>query len=615
LVAAIVSLPVSGFAQDRQNIPSGASLPANCTVGDIFMKTGTTPGLYSRLTTDTWTISGSGGSPAGSNGNVQTNNNGSFGAYAGSSAAANQVVTGFDASGNVTSTSLTISFLPGSIPASKLVGTDIATVGTITTGVWNGTAIGVTKGGTGLASGTSGGVLTFTGSGTLASSAALTANLPVIGGGAGAVVSVGSVSGNTTKFVTESGSVTSGNCFKADASGNAVDFGAGCGGTASPGGADTNVQFNDLTSFGGSSGFLYNKTTHDATLTGLIKSAGQNCTYVTKTTTYTVGATDCIVEALTNAFTINLPTAVGIQGRLYTFKNLQTANALTIDANGSETIDGALTASVINGAITIQSDNANWRIVGSGSAPFTDPGADAVLYWHNSVKSPAAVTLGASLSLSSGTLDVAANGISLAKMATQADKTILSNVSGGTAVPVANTSIPLNTPLVFLAGVCQNATASIGVSTPTSNAATALCKTGSNTQFGVAQYTATGQSIQGLVPILETLTSTTVTVSIQYFQETTQTGAPTFTFSWARVGAAGTLNPAFSDCDSTGTTAATANQLHVNAWTCTVTSLAKGDVFFWKFSYKTAPSGGASNQDLITLTVMPVASKPIGGGL
>jgi hypothetical protein len=70
LVAAIVSLPVSGFAQDRQNIPSGASLPANCTVGDIFMKTGTTPGLYSCLTTDTWTISGSGGSPAGLNGNV-----------------------------------------------------------------------------------------------------------------------------------------------------------------------------------------------------------------------------------------------------------------------------------------------------------------------------------------------------------------------------------------------------------------------------------------------------------------------------------------------------------------------------------------------------------------
>lgn len=47
----------------------------------------------------------------------------------------------------------------------------------------------VAKGGTGLASGTSGGVLAYTASGTLASSAALTANQLVIGGGAGVVPS------------------------------------------------------------------------------------------------------------------------------------------------------------------------------------------------------------------------------------------------------------------------------------------------------------------------------------------------------------------------------------------------------------------------------------------
>lgn len=42
--------------------------------------------------------------------------------------------------------------LAGSIAATKLVGTDIATVGTVTTGTWSATAIGVTKGGTGLTS-------------------------------------------------------------------------------------------------------------------------------------------------------------------------------------------------------------------------------------------------------------------------------------------------------------------------------------------------------------------------------------------------------------------------------------------------------------------------------
>ena len=44
---------------------------------------------------------------------------------------------------------VTNSMLAGSIAASKLIGTDIATVGTITSGVWNGTTIAVANGGTG----------------------------------------------------------------------------------------------------------------------------------------------------------------------------------------------------------------------------------------------------------------------------------------------------------------------------------------------------------------------------------------------------------------------------------------------------------------------------------
>lgn len=44
---------------------------------------------------------------------------------------------------------VTNTMLAGSIAASKLVGTDIATVGTITAGTWNGTTIAVANGGTG----------------------------------------------------------------------------------------------------------------------------------------------------------------------------------------------------------------------------------------------------------------------------------------------------------------------------------------------------------------------------------------------------------------------------------------------------------------------------------
>jgi len=61
---------------------------------------------------------------------------------------------------------VTNAMLAGSIAASKLIGTDIATVGTITTGIWNGTTISPAKGGTGVANGTNN-TITFTGNYTL----------------------------------------------------------------------------------------------------------------------------------------------------------------------------------------------------------------------------------------------------------------------------------------------------------------------------------------------------------------------------------------------------------------------------------------------------------------
>ena len=82
--------------------------------------------------------------------------------------------------------------------------------------------LGVAAGGTGLTAGTSGGVLAYTATGTLASSGALTANLPVIGGGAGVAPTVGTRSGNTTAYVTTTGSQTSNAIVKIDASGNYI---------------------------------------------------------------------------------------------------------------------------------------------------------------------------------------------------------------------------------------------------------------------------------------------------------------------------------------------------------------------------------------------------------
>lgn len=83
-------------------------------------------------------------------------------------------------------------------------------------------AVPVANGGTALTSGTSGGVLCATASGTYAFSSALTASRPLIGGGAGACPTTGAVTGNGANFVTSTGSTPSGQGGNWDASGNWV---------------------------------------------------------------------------------------------------------------------------------------------------------------------------------------------------------------------------------------------------------------------------------------------------------------------------------------------------------------------------------------------------------
>jgi len=82
---------------------------------------------------------------------------------------------------NATSGTITLA------PATGALGTVTQTLQAVAGTIYStgGTDVAVADGGTGLSSGTSGGVLAFTASGTLASSGALAANALVIGGGAG----------------------------------------------------------------------------------------------------------------------------------------------------------------------------------------------------------------------------------------------------------------------------------------------------------------------------------------------------------------------------------------------------------------------------------------------
>ena len=89
---------------------------------------------------------------------------------------------------------------------------------------------------------------------------------------------------------------------------------------------------------------------------------------VIKTEDYTMTALNSLVlcDATSASLTITLPTAVGIAGKYYTIKKIDiTTNTVTVDGNGSETIDGETTQIIQqkNVSITVVSNGINWLII------------------------------------------------------------------------------------------------------------------------------------------------------------------------------------------------------------------------------------------------------------
>jgi hypothetical protein len=97
---------------------------------------------------------------------------------------------------------------------------------------------------------------------------------------------------------------------------------------------------------------------------GSIQGTGFNQAYTARTTTYTAANTDYFIDCTSGSFTVNLFTAVGNTGRILIIKNSGTGT-ITVDPNGSQTIDGATTQSLATqwSRVHIISDGANWKII------------------------------------------------------------------------------------------------------------------------------------------------------------------------------------------------------------------------------------------------------------
>jgi hypothetical protein len=83
--------------------------------------------------------------------------------------------------------------------------------------------------------------------------------------------------------------------------------------------------------------------------------------YIAKTGSYTVTASDYTIDNTSGVNTFTLPTSVGITGRIYNLIN-SGAGTLTVATTSSQTINGLSTQSVTTG-MTVQSDGANWKII------------------------------------------------------------------------------------------------------------------------------------------------------------------------------------------------------------------------------------------------------------
>jgi len=85
--------------------------------------------------------------------------------------------------------------------------------------------------------------------------------------------------------------------------------------------------------------------------------------YLAITSVRTLDETDYTVDCTANTFTVTLPTAVDIQGRIYNIKNTGTG-VITVATTSSQTIDGETTQTIRQWEnLTVQSNNTNWIIL------------------------------------------------------------------------------------------------------------------------------------------------------------------------------------------------------------------------------------------------------------
>lgn len=473
------------------------------------------------------------------------------------------------------------------------------------------------------ASGTSGGIPYFSGANAISSSAALTANLPMIGGGAGAAPSVGTRSGNTTGFATFTGTVTGGtNCAQWDANGNLTAAGASC----ATGGSVTSI-------------------TPGA---GLVSGITASCTQTAITTTGTLSAARCINAQTGSSYAVQ----DSDRGKLVTLTNaaaiavsIAQAGAASAFANGWNTtlmnigatvVTITPTTSTINGAaayrlfpgqsVTISSDGTNYQIdpgTTGGVTPSTQSGANYAIVagdfgklinlsnGSNQIPTlPNANTLGANwfvqvCNIGAGTQTITPSTSTIGGASTfvlpaasAARPACVAIVSDGTNYSVAP-DFPMDASM-FSAGTLAVARGGTGITSFGTGVATAM---GNNVNTNGGFLTASTAAIASNAIVTGAGSGTALTG--------TTPGTGVLTALGTNLSAAGGMSSTIASGTSALGTSAISSATCATVVTTSATNTATTDVIWWGFNADPTSTTGyqAATAGMLTIIAYPTANN------